>query len=475
MIETANIKPGPLAQPDLVHRHKSWSVSLAAFCAFLLVSPALGQVALPRGPMDISLDLARFRGNDHNMLVEFYYAIPQTALTYEPDTTGWKAGVEITLTVLRGDTQVFLDRWQVPHKVQDSSRIVPGASLVGLSALVLGEGKYRVKMTGRDRHNVTRSDSVELHLPITLLRPDSVVMSDIELASLIRQGASKESQFYKNTLEVVPNVDGIYGEGRQCYYYAEAYNILAGGDRSDYVLRTVVSDAIGRNVVSRDRRKKRAGESSVIVDNIAVDSLHTGTYSLVLMLLDSTGNTMSSSAKKFYVYNRSMGVDSTLLSLQTGLSINVFSTMQEAEMDQEFQWARYEATESEKEQYRQLQGVDSKRKFLHEFWRRRPLGTRDEYLRRVVYANSTFHALGLEGYKSDRGRVFIVYGPPDTYDRHPNESETRPYEVWEYNNIQGGVIFVFALRQQGGEYELVHSTHRNELHDESWGRFVLTR
>jgi hypothetical protein len=111
---------------------------------------------------------------------------------------------------------------------------------------------------------------------------------------------------------------------------------------------------------------------------------------------------------------------------------------------------------------------------MYEFWRRRPDSPREEYLKRVAYSNNNFQVMGREGYKTDRGRVYIVYGPPDDIERHPNDSNARPYEIWTYNNIQGGVIFVFVLRQIGGEYELVHSTHRNELHDENWQQYVVT-
>jgi len=118
--------------------------------------------------------------------------------------------------------------------------------------------------------------------------------------------------------------------------------------------------------------------------------------------------------------------------------------------------------------------VDAKRKFLRDFWAKRPAGSRDLYLKRVANANTAFAEMGREGYNTDRGRVQIMYGVPDDIDRHPNESGTRPYEVWSYNNIQGGVVFVLVERQNSGGYDLVHSTHRNELHDENWGRYAQT-
>jgi hypothetical protein len=93
-------------------------------------------------------------------------------------------------------------------------------------------------------------------------------------------------------------------------------------------------------------------------------------------------------------------------------------------------------------------------------------------MKRVERSNADFSMLGREGYRTDRGRVHITYGTPDDVERHPNEPDMKPYEVWSYNNIQGGVIFVFLQRNQGGDYELVHSTHRNELHDENWQMYA---
>ena len=92
-------------------------------------------------------------------------------------------------------------------------------------------------------------------------------------------------------------------------------------------------------------------------------------------------------------------------------------------------------------------------------------GVREEYLSRVSYANTNFRVLGRDGFKTDRGRVMILYGQPDDVDRHPNETEMRPYEVWSYNNIQGGVIFVFVLRNAAGDYELVHTLEGTGVHN----------
>jgi GWxTD domain-containing protein len=347
-------------------------------------------------------------------------------------------------------------------------------SLVGIYPLQLPRGEYTVTLIGRDRNVPARLDSVVIKMPVTPVATDRPAVSDIEFASTIRTG-SKQSPFFKNTLEVIPNVGGLYGEDQKVFFYLEAYNLLLAADRSDYKMRLSIYDAVGKELLTRDRAKKRVGESAVLVDQFSVDAMKSGTYALVVSLIDTANKPFAQSARKFFVYNPTLGIDSTLISSSSLLPLAVYASMEDAELDREFKWSRYETTEAERAQFDQLKGTDVKRKFLSDVWRRRPAGAREEYMARVAQANSSFSTLGREGYRTDRGRVQIVYGVPDDYERHPNEPDMRPYEVWSYHNIQGGVIFVFVQRNQGGDYELVHSTHRNELHDDNWQRYAESR
>ncbi len=422
-------------------------------------------------PMKISADYARFRGEENTLYVEIYYSIPSRSLTYVPDNGAMKGEADVTLLVTKGDSIVRADRWLVPSSISDTAKMMRAMNLVGLTATMLPEGVYIAKLIARDRQNERRVDSISLRIPIVMVPPQNLALSDVEIASSIRQGR-EGGQFYKNTLDVIPNVDAIFSEEQSCFMYAEAYNILATNDRSDYYVKTSVYNAVGKEIISREKPRKRSGESSVIVDNITVKNLNTGTYTLLLSLLDSTKRSVSSSARKFYVYNKVLGVDSSLLALDTRASMVEYAKMDSAELDQEYHWIQYVASDPEKTQYEELRGADAKRTFLHDFWMRRPEGYRTEYLNRVEYANRTFSAVRRDGYREDRGRVYIMYGPPTEIDRHPSEADSRPYEIWVYDNIQGGVNFVFVQRQIGNDYMLVHSTHRNEIQDPNWQRYT---
>jgi GWxTD domain-containing protein len=446
------------------------------FCAAALASAVTGSSSAQTIPakerLQLTLDIGRFRGaDDTTALVEFHYSINRDGLTFVHDSAGWSGGADITLTAQAGDSLVLGSRWLVPSRLADTADARRGMNLVGIYSVQLRGGEYLVKLLGRDRQNPAHRDSITVRMPVAPAPPDRLVMSDIEFASSIKPG-SKESPFYKNTLDVIPNVGGMYNESQMCFFYLEAYNLLTGEDRSDMTMKTVVSDAVGKEVLSRERPKKRSGESAVLVDQFPAGRFKSGTYALNVALLDSAKRPLAQSTRKFYVFNPTLGVDSTLLALGSSVPMAAYSSMEEPELDRDFKWGRYEFTEPEQSQYKQLTGADVKRKFLSDMWRHRPPGAREVYMARVTHANESYGMLGREGYRTDRGRVYIVYGPPDDVERHPNESDTKPYEIWTYNNIQGGVEFDFLQRIQGSDYELVNSTHRNELHDANWMQYA---
>jgi GWxTD domain-containing protein len=102
---------------------------------------------------------------------------------------------------------------------------------------------------------------------------------------------------------------------------------------------------------------------------------------------------------------------------------------------------------------------ERKRKFLN-FWKSKDPtpGTEKnelmiEYYRRVYFANRNFSE-GMEGWKTDRGRIYIVYGPPDHVDRHPFEINTKPYIVWHYYTINK--TFYFVDETGFGDYRLIN-------------------
>jgi GWxTD domain-containing protein len=83
-----------------------------------------------------------------------------------------------------------------------------------------------------------------------------------------------------------------------------------------------------------------------------------------------------------------------------------------------------------------------------EFWKKKdpnPVTTHnermDEYYRRVKYANLHFKGLR-DGWETDMGRVYVIFGQPTDVERHPFDIDKKPYEVWSYDDLNRHFLFV---------------------------------
>jgi GWxTD domain-containing protein len=197
--------------------------------------------------------------------------------------------------------------------------------------------------------------------------------------------------------------------------------------------------------------------------------------------MDSAASYGVSSSKKFYVFNPSIQITDTTTAQVSGVLASEFGVMSDEELDDLFNKSRYIATSTDVDNYDKLDNVEGKREFLYNFWKARDTDVSTpvneyykKYFSRVSFSNQRFGSLSRLGWKSDRGRVFIIYGEPSEIERHPNEVDTKPYEIWYYNELEGGVLFVFGDLTGFSDYILLHSTVRGGLRDENWLRRITT-
>ncbi len=429
-----------------------------------------------KGNFNIGVDFSRFYGDSSQVYVEVYYGLRENSLFYALDSGRFTGAVNMRMIIRSDSAIVSKKEWTVPHIVADTGRMTGGQQLMGIEGIGLPPGKYTLSLSGYDIRDKSRHDSSSMPLEIQKYPEGSEAVSDIEFCSLIQQSANTQSRFYKNTLEVVPNASRLYGTGLPVlYYYFEVYNLLKSGKTGSTIVHTSVLDINGNELLQHDKVKPRSHNSSVEIGTMNIGSLHGGTYSLRVLLLDSAKFLLASSEKKFYIYKPGAVSDSATHAGREPLAAMDFYAMTDSEVTQEFNEAQYLATQPEIAQYAKLSDTRAKQRFLYEFWQRRNPDTaamanpyRDQYLQRVAYTNTNLGVAFHPGWKTDRGRVYIVYGPPDDIERYANSQESLPYEIWHYNNIGGGVIFVFVDRSGTGLYELVHSTYKTEMQDPNW-------
>jgi GWxTD domain-containing protein len=107
--------------------------------------------------------------------------------------------------------------------------------------------------------------------------------------------------------------------------------------------------------------------------------------------------------------------------------------------------AVYIISDWERAAFQNLRSDAERRSFIEQFWQRRDPapGTnenaaREEHYRRIAYANDHFRTPGGKaGWKTDRGRIYIVFGPPDEKEEHPGANGSSPREQWRYRFLDG--------------------------------------
>ena len=93
----------------------------------------------------------------------------------------------------------------------------------------------------------------------------------------------------------------------------------------------------------------------------------------------------------------------------------------------------------------------------------------------VTAVNYNYSTPVLYGFETDRGRVYLQYGPPNQLDGNEHDANAYPYEIWQYYklNSQSNVKFVFCNADlASNDYKLIHSDAHGELNDPRW-RFKI--
>jgi len=431
--------------------------------------------------IEFDFDYAQFAYDTSSNYVEFYYSFGQRGLAQvKNDSVTLLEGIldiEITDTSTH---ELIVDReWKINHEIKDTLDM--NKSLVGILNFIIPAGKYICEISGRNSKDSTISRNYKEAITVEPFIDSSFAVSNIQFASKILQDSpNKNSVFYKNSFEIIPLPTSILGENQPVlFHYFELYNLQNINVGFPLKLNVSVLDS-RRNVhFQKSKEISRATDSRVEVGTVLVNKYPTDTYTIIVSLFDSLKNYSVSSAKKFYVLNPSVEVNDSVYGEITDVFATQFGAMSEEELDDLFEKSKYIAAGGEIDQYNSLNGREGKQKFILQFWNQRdtePSTPQNEffmeYLKRVEYSNQHFKALGKKGWRTDRGRVFLKYGEPSEIERFPNQIDTKPYEIWYYNEIEGGVIFIFADLTNFSDYQLIHSTSRGELRDDNWQRRI---
>ena len=425
---------------------------------------------------EYDLDYAVFRGSEDLNVVEVYLLLPRKMLKFVPVQNYFESGANLRVALVQSDTVVDIFEWQIVDRIADTLQIRSQQKIPDIATLQAKAGAYQLIAVITDLNSGRQyKETCDLTLPD--YGQTSLKMSDVQLSSQVAKTA-KENKFSKYYgYDIVPNANLIFGDQVGALYaFAEVYNLkydpLAV---SDYKIKYAITDLNGKEVKALDwLTKRKPGNSAVEIKSIDIRDLNAGVYNFNIQVIDLSSQQQSASSKRFYIARESAPVGGTMSSL-ADLKLEGKSA---AELDEIFGPLKYVATDVEIKRFKKSD-VPGKKEIILHFWDKRDKNPRTpvnedqiEFERRLDYVNQQFSTQRIQGWKSDFGRVYLVYGPPSEIERFPSALERKPYQIWHYHALEGGVQFIFVDKSGFGQYELVHSTARNELQDVDWERWI---
>jgi GWxTD domain-containing protein len=360
--------------------------------------------------------------------VDIFIQVPYKNVQFVKSKQGFTAKYSVTASIFDSSMKKLIveKTWNETIDVMDYT-IATSKDNYNLSkrSFDLTPGSYfiKTKLEDKDSRKEAFGESV-----ITIKNfKDKISVSDILLIT-----KSEKS-------DVVPNVSrNIPVSKDRVKFYFEVYNqdSIAKNISFDYSILNSDLKSIHKEI---EDRNLKPGINKVLF-TMQEFPFDLGTYMLSVSALDSNQKNISNSTKAFYSHQKGLPVD--IVDIDKAISQTVYIATPD-ELD-------FMENGKDKE--------DKTKKFL-EFWKKKDPSPNneeneifDEYFRRVAFANENFSNY-LEGWRSDRGMVSIILGAPNNIDRHPFEYDSKPYEVWEYYDLNRSFVF---LDQTGfGDYRLI--------------------
>jgi GWxTD domain-containing protein len=444
--------------------------SALLFCLFPLTGEAIPQKS-PHS-LNVGTDYACFQNlpDTNQSYVEIYYSFNRRELKFTQEGQTYQAKFFLNLIIEDKLGNMVENRmWNRGSKVNHWEETQIDYLILDQAEVILKPGDYLLKLSVTDLGS-ERQGEASSELKVKAFGEEDLQLSDLELAFQVEPDTST-GKFIKAGRKILPNPLGVFTHHmRMAYFYAELYNLIVSpGADPDYLLSFAVLDSRGKKVKDfGTQTHEKPGNSAVVLSGINVSTLPGGNYILQVEAQDRESKQKAFATKNFTILGEEVERKESLASLE--------------EVEKFKQDVTYIATSVELDMFNQLT-LEGKKRFIEEFWRKRdphpdtPINEfKIEHYRRIGYANLHFSRTreANDGWNADMGRIYILYGEPSEIERYPLTAESKSWEQWNYNELEGGVYFIFIDEDGYGVYRLVHTNLKGEVKDYRWEEKVRT-
>ena len=425
-----------------------------------------------------------FHSPEQGPYLETYLSVASQSVNYALNANNlYQARVEVVLTVKRNDKIIYYDKYNLySPEVKDTSAAMN--DFLDQQRIKLAEGNYDLTLSLADKNSDDRA--YEASERIAVFFPENeITISDVEIIDSYTTTV-KENNFSKNGYDLIPRSTNYFGKEQDALtFYVEVYNTNKALGEDPWLINYYVSEFNKAGVVAQLTGFSRQQPVPLkgYIARIPLDALPTGNYELNVEV-KSKANLLLASKKLFF--QRNSGNTEEAITQVADIRSTFAYKYTNRDSLKEYLNSLYPISNPMEKQFidNQLanEDVTSMQHFLFNFWSRRdrvnPEAAWESYLGEVRKVNESYSTFIQKGYKTERGRVYLQYGPPNTITQNYNEPSAYPYEIWHYYklNNQSNRKFVFYGRNTAtNEFELLHSDATGEVYEPRWEMKLLQR
>ncbi|MEI6576822.1 MAG: GWxTD domain-containing protein [Bacteroidota bacterium] len=465
--------------------------SLIIFLFLLILIPSL-----QASRIKASLSWCVFNSPADGPYVETYLSIWSKSIQFNKLENGkFQGRVGITLIFKNGNDVKGFKKYELKSpEIQDTMQL--GFSFLDQQRILLPEGKYILdfELSDLNKGSASLKNSEEL----TISFPGNKInVSDIQLLEKFSK-TQNQNILSKCGYDLVPYPDNFLPQSaNKIGFYAEIYNAdqVLGTDTKYLLSYFIQSSETGKMLNDFVKvRKETAKPVTSILHEFDIQKLPSGNFKLVIEVRNQNNERIAGNSFFFQRSNPEMQFDIKDISAIDVQSTFVASITRRDSLIEYIKCLDPISNKSEQLYARtSLEKMDVKmmQQYFLNFWLvrnpDRPENGWLAYKEVVNKVNSTYRSSIKKGYETDRGRIYLTYGPPNTIvdeafpastsgmvlsTRNDLDYGTVPYCIWHYyqlDNYQRDKKFVFANPHLAtNDYLLVHSNVKGEVNNPNW-------
>jgi GWxTD domain-containing protein len=410
-----------------------------------------------------------------SLYLESYFSIPYSNIYFTKSKNSLYYGsLQLTIMYKLNDDKIvgFEKVNLLTEEVKDTSNRINSLLEIFRKSLPAGSYKVEFELTDNNdpaKHVYNWTNEIELKK-----LNGNAVFSDVQLLDRYEK-TIKTNRFTKGEIDMIPYSVNFYPNTQPLLrFYCELYHSKAS---SDFLVQYTICDPYTKLPVNNlgGRQRCQANEIVPVLGEINLNSLPTGNYVLNIEAIDKNKTKIASQSMVIFRVNDSLPDPA----LSNNITQRDFTElMTNKEVYHTLNACRSIATDVESDQILMLLKQEDTTKykpFLFNFFlRRNAISPVKEYTEFVIKLNKLDELFGChrnKGYATDRGRMYLKYGPPDFFIQRTNSGICFPYEIWTYNNIgnQLSCKIVFLDPEVSGcDFRLLHTTIRGYATDPNW-------